>query len=160
MASNFNNTTPAAPTDNTNVNFQTDGSGNDSAYVPTSAQELKSVNVDLTAQTANVSATTIASPAVSGIYRLSVYEMLTNVGSVTSTLPSVVITWTDADNTTLQTVTLVPASASGNTLTTMVEGDVIMNVSGTTNIQYATSGYAANAATTMQYALHLRLEAL
>jgi hypothetical protein len=32
MASNFNSTTPAAPTGSLNVTWQTDGSGNDSAY--------------------------------------------------------------------------------------------------------------------------------
>ena len=36
MSTNFNNTTPAAPLGYTNVLWQTDGSGNDSAYVPTS----------------------------------------------------------------------------------------------------------------------------
>ncbi len=36
MSSNFNDTTPSAPAGNTNVSWQTDGSGNDSAYVPTS----------------------------------------------------------------------------------------------------------------------------
>ena len=35
MSSNFNNTTPAAPANCTNVAWQTDGSGNDSANVPT-----------------------------------------------------------------------------------------------------------------------------
>lgn len=34
MASNFNDTTPAAPGGNVNVKWQTDGAGNDSAYVP------------------------------------------------------------------------------------------------------------------------------
>lgn len=33
MASNFNDTTPAAPAGDTNVKWQTDGAGNDSAYV-------------------------------------------------------------------------------------------------------------------------------
>lgn len=33
MPSNFNHTTPAAPTGKKNINFQTDGAGNDSAYV-------------------------------------------------------------------------------------------------------------------------------
>lgn len=33
MASNFNNTTPAAPAGGVNVLWQTDGSGNDSAYI-------------------------------------------------------------------------------------------------------------------------------
>ena len=32
MSSNFNDTTPAAPTGKLNVKWQTDGSGNDSAY--------------------------------------------------------------------------------------------------------------------------------
>ena len=35
MSSNFNNTNPAAPANCTNVAWQTDGSGNDSANVPT-----------------------------------------------------------------------------------------------------------------------------
>lgn len=35
MPSNFNDTTPAAPGGNVNVKWQTDGAGNDSAYVPT-----------------------------------------------------------------------------------------------------------------------------
>lgn len=33
MASNFNDTTPAAPAGGTNVKWQTDGAGNDSAYI-------------------------------------------------------------------------------------------------------------------------------
>ena len=37
MPSNFNSTTPAAPAGFTNVVFQTDGNGNDSAYVPASS---------------------------------------------------------------------------------------------------------------------------
>jgi hypothetical protein len=35
MSTNFNDSVPAAPANNTNVKWQTDGSGNDSAYVPT-----------------------------------------------------------------------------------------------------------------------------
>jgi hypothetical protein len=35
VPSNFNDTTPAAPGGNVNVKWQTDGAGNDSAYVPT-----------------------------------------------------------------------------------------------------------------------------
>src|ERR1039458_4675373 len=36
ISPNFNGTTPAAPIGDTNVTFQVDGSGNVSAYVPTS----------------------------------------------------------------------------------------------------------------------------
>lgn len=41
MASNFNDTTPAAATGGVNVLFQTDGGGNDSAYLLTTASIIK-----------------------------------------------------------------------------------------------------------------------
>src|SRR5271156_6187232 len=46
MASNFNDTTPAAPAGFTNVSWATDGSGNDSAavQVPTYAADSGTVN--------------------------------------------------------------------------------------------------------------------
>jgi hypothetical protein len=45
MASNFNDTVPAAPAGNTNVAWQTDGSGNDSAYVPTPFLTVSNVSI-------------------------------------------------------------------------------------------------------------------
>src|ERR1017187_8158478 len=46
MSTNFIDTVPAAPAGYTNVRWQTDGSGNDSAYVPTSI--LTDVNTFIT----------------------------------------------------------------------------------------------------------------
>ncbi len=45
MSSNFNDTVPAAPAGSTNVSWQTDGSGNDSAYVPTSILTPSNVSI-------------------------------------------------------------------------------------------------------------------
>lgn len=47
MPSNFNSTTPAAPAGGVNVIFQTDGNGNDSAYLPSSAASPGGLNGDI-----------------------------------------------------------------------------------------------------------------
>src|ERR1700722_14309115 len=109
MASNFNSTTPAAPSGSVNVVFQTDGSGNDSAYVPASSGLL--APVALTGQTADISATnipTLATVSANGLYRVSVYIIVTTVDGASSTLPSVTISWTDADNSTVQSYVITP----------------------------------------------------
>lgn len=158
MSTNWNDTTPAAPANSTNVAFQTDGSGNASAYVPTSAVHLP--GIDLTAQVANISATDFVAAAsvLNGVYRISIIIQETSVGT-TSTLPSVVLTWTDEDNSTLQTFTLTPTSPSGNTLTTYGQATLIINAKVGFAIQYATTSYASTG-TPMQYALNLHVEFL
>lgn len=116
--------------------------------------------VDLTAQTADKGVTTLyAVPATgAGIYRVSGYIAVTTVDAASSTLPSIVIAWTDADNSTAQSFTLTPTNA-GNVLTTLQQGLMVVNAKASTNIQYSTSGYASGA-TPMAFALHLKLEAL
>ena len=156
MSVNLSSTTPAAPASNTNVTFQTDGSGNISAYVPSSAQNLPGVNT--TGLTANVAATTLLAVTTAGMYRVSGYIILTVAGSISSTLPSIVITWNDKDSTVAQTITLTPTNA-GNTTATYQQATCIIDAQATTNIQYSTTGYASNAAG-MTYALHLRIEAV
>lgn len=160
MATNWNDTTPAAPTGNTNVKFQTDGSGNASAYVPDAP--IKLPGVDLTAQAANIAATDFvaAVDTLDGIYRISIHIIETQAASVSSTLPSVVITWTDEDNSTLQTFTLAPSGASANNLTTYGQGSVIISAKLGFAIQYATTGYASSGVTPMQYALTMKVEYL
>lgn len=154
MASNFNDTTPAAPAGAKNVKWQKDGSGNISAYAST----LPDVAVDLTAQGANIAATTLLTPASPGLFRISVYIIVSRAASSTSTLPSVTITWTDQDNATGQSVTVTPTD-SGNLLTTVHEGTLVVSAAASA-IQYATAGFASSGGTSMQYALHMRAEAL
>lgn len=159
MSINFSNTTPAAPSGKTLITFQTDGQGNFSGYTST-ATELIGDGVDLTGQTADVgSATLVASPA-NGLYRISITIIVTVVDGASSTLPDVVITYADQDNGQTQTLTLVPSTPNGNTLTTLAEGDMIVSAGSTANITYATSGYASGTPNTMTFALHIRVEAM
>lgn len=160
MSTNINDTLPAAPANSTNVKWQTDGSGNLSGYVPTSAVHLP--GIDLEAQAANISATDFVAAAstLDGAYRISISIIVTQAASSSSTLPSVVLTWTDEVNSTSQTFTLTPASPTGNALTTYAQGTLFLNAKVGFAIQYATSSYASSGGTPMQYALTLRVEYL
>lgn len=158
MASNFNDTTPAAPVGTTNVAWQKDGSGNISANVPTSPAIANAV--DLTAQTANISATNLIASPANAVYRISSYIIVTTPDGASSTLPSIVISWTDQDNAQAQTLTLTPSSPTGNTTTTFGEFVATISASSAAAIKYATTSYASGTPATMQYALHLRIEQL
>jgi hypothetical protein len=113
--------------------------------------------VDQTLVQANISATTITN--VSGSYRASCYIVETQAGTVSSTLPSCVFTWTDGDSGGTLTATITPTSASGNTKSTYGQGTVLIHT-GATNVQYSTTSYASSGATPMQYAIHIRLEVM
>jgi len=161
MSINFSSTTPNPPAGNVNVVPQNDGAGNQSFYVPSSA--TVNTTVDLTAQSADISSTAIVSAPATGRYRLSGYIIVTTVastGAATSTLPNIVFGWTDPDNSTSQTATIIVASASGNLLTTYGQGSVFISAKTATNINYSTSGYASNTATQMKFSLHIVLEAI
>ena len=159
MSVNISNTTPAAPAGNQLATFQTDGSGNMSAYVPASSTLVTASSVNLTGQGANISATNLVASPSTGMYKISAYIIVTTVDGVSSTLPSVVITWTDPDNSTSQSLTLT-ATSTGNSLTTYKSATVPINVFSGAAIQYSTTGYASNTASQMKYALHIRVEAV
>lgn len=116
--------------------------------------------INTTGLTGNVSiATLYAVPASgAGMYRVSVFAVETVAGSISSTLPRTEITFTDVDANTSITINAT-ATSTANTVGTANQGQVVMNVKASTNIQYATTGYASNAAG-MTYAIHIRLEAL
>jgi hypothetical protein len=154
MAINLNGTTPAAPASTVNSAWQSDVSGNVSVNVPLSATILPPV--DTTGLTGNVGTSLLFAALASGRYRVSAYLIVTVVGSVSSTLPKITVTWTDPDNNTSQTQDLTATNA-GNLLTTLTQGSVFFSAKASTNIQYSTSGYASSAAG-MTYALHLDIE--
>lgn len=163
--STVNSVTIAAPTTVTTYaatlpdaqgtgNLANDGSGN-------LFWSTKGV-IDLTAQSADVGAATLYSVPASGagLYRVTAYIIVTTVastGAATSTLPSVVITWTDSDNSTSQTKTLT-ATNGGNLLTSYEQALMVVDAKASTTIQYSTSGYASDTASQMQYAVHIRAE--
>lgn len=134
-------------------------------------------SVDSTGNTANIALNALYAVPADGFYRVSAYVIITTVGTVTSTLPQVNVTWTDGDNAVGQSIVLTGGvgvtptpppgyasaatqSALANTTSTLRGGDFVCYVNGGTNIQYSTSGYAANAANSMVYSVHIRVEAL
>jgi hypothetical protein len=145
--------TLAAPTINATTTFQLAGNV---------VGKITAGTVDLITQAGDVGTTTLYAVPVSGagLYRVSAYIIVTQAASTSSTLPSVVLTFFDLANLTQQTYTLVPASPTGNSLTTLAAGDFVVAAEALTNITYATSGYASSGGTPMQFALHLRLEAM
>jgi hypothetical protein len=130
------------------------------------------VSVNLTAQTGNINPTTLYAVPIGagGMYRVSCYIVTTQAATVSSTLPSCVITWTDAD-TSVSPSFPITATSTQNIVgvvgpNVINNGGVItsspfpINVKGGTNIQYNTSNYASSGATPMQFAIHIRLENL
>jgi hypothetical protein len=129
------------------------------------------VDVDLTAQAANIAATTILTTTASGFYRLNTWEVLTQAATTSSTVPTVQVVFTDADSSTRWTLSTCEGfsvnavglsfctdirSTSQSTGTT--PSPVTFYAKTGTTIQYQTIGYASTGATPMQYALHVRLE--
>jgi len=114
--------------------------------------------VDQTLVQANISSTAITN--VAGFYRLSCTIVETQAATSSSTLPSCVITWTDADSGATLTATFTSGSPTGNTKSTYVAGQAPLIHTGATNVNYSTTSYASSGATAMQYAIHIRLEAL
>jgi hypothetical protein len=158
MSVNLSSTTPAAPAGSTNVTFQTDGSGNVSAYI-SSAVELTGNGFDATAQTADIGTTSLITSPTAGRYRVSAYIIVTTVDGASSTLPSIVLTWNDADNGAAQTLALTPTNA-GNTTTTYEYNDAFVSLDVSAPLAFSTTGYASGTPATMQFAIHITVEKL
>jgi hypothetical protein len=163
MSTNWNSSTPSIPGGNTAVTFQTDAEGNFSAYVPTPAtpplSPVVETPVDLTAQDANISSTALYAVTSTGRFRVGGYIVLTTADLVSSALPSIVIGWTDADNSVTQTLALTLVN-TGNTTTTYATGSEVISALTGNNITYSTTGYLSNTPSAMKYALHLTIESL
>lgn len=110
-----------------------------------------------------------------GLYRVSAYVVVTRQATTSSTMPKVQIDWTDSDtntavgpfDVTLTSTAVNPAvganSAGQNVITADTGtpvGTMIISARQSTNINYRTTGFASSGATSMQYAIHIRLEAL
>ncbi len=115
--------------------------------------------IDKTAQGSNISSTNIYTAPANGMYRVTVIIMLTQVASTSSTLPQVNIGWTDGDNNTAQT-TIATSPSSSNNLTTYETASVVVYAESGSAISYSTSSYASSGSPSMQYSVHIRVEAL
>lgn len=119
--------------------------------------------VDLTGQSAAIGATTIyAVPASNtGMYRVSWVASVTTAASVSSVLGGTngfQVLYTDGDDAVVKTS---PASvtSNANTTGTQISGSVIVYARQSTNIQYQMD-YTSVGGTSMQYNLHVKVEAL
>lgn len=128
--------------------------------------------IDLTGQTAAVTnSTALYTPTVTGMFRVSYYAKVTTAGT-SSVLGGTVgfqILYSDGTDAVAQTVTLPATSQAGNTITigtgnvgntttTVSYGDAMVYAASGTAITYG-FGYSSTG-TTMQYELHVKVEAL
>ncbi|HKW75645.1 MAG TPA: hypothetical protein VJN64_08990, partial [Terriglobales bacterium] len=139
--------------------------GGTGAWTTLPAGGIPVTQVDLTAQGANIAATTILTPGANGFYRVSGYSVVSRAATTSSTNPGVFINYTDADSGAAETPAAFISSNTANVLGSVSScnggtvswcGMLIYAKSGVA-IQYSTTGYASSGATSMQYALHLRL---
>jgi len=124
--------------------------------------------VALTTQSASIAATTLyTAPAVDTTIRVSAYTIITRAATSSSTLGSLGITFTDADNTTSQNMTMrcnnrtgtSTTSVTGNSLTTSLNCEAVVRINASSAITYE-QGYASSGATTMQYSTYWTVERL
>jgi hypothetical protein len=123
--------------------------------------ELALVNTATTLNANQGSATLFAVPAaLAGIYRASVYAVVTTADGASSTLPSVGIGWTDNDTSTPLLAANVSSTNTANAVGAFAQGVQVFNAKGGTNITWQTSSYASGTAGVMKYAVRIRLEYL
>jgi hypothetical protein len=114
---------------------------------------------------ANTGPTTLVTPAANGFYRFSCYVVTTRAATSSSTLPQCQVNWQDAD-TAVAEVYITTVGSTANTLG--VVGQMTTGATSGPNsflyaksgvaITYQTTNYATSGATSMQYAVHVRLE--
>jgi len=136
-------------------------------------QPVEYATVDLTAQGASIGSTSAyAVPATgAGLYRISIYGVVSQAATTSSTLPTACVIWTDRDSSGAQqqifNVTASGLTNTSNTTSTSEYGTIVVNAKLSTTINYAFgnactggSAYASVGATSMQYAVRVRVEAL
>ncbi len=129
--------------------------------------------VDLTAQSAAITATTLYTPTASAMFRISFVIRVTTAASTSSILggtTGVVLTFTEPDGSVAQTfviamddqtgAVIVPANGNAaNTTQAMGQGTAVIYAKTGVAIQYAI-GYTSVGVTAMQYSVHAKCEQL
>lgn len=108
----------------------------------------------ITAQAASLAATTLVPVPATGLYRVTYYARISRAATVSSSL-TVTIRWTDGS----VALTLPGAALIANTTTTFQTVSVVLQADQGAAIEIETT-YATSGATTMQYALSARVEAV
>jgi len=124
---------------------------------------------DATTQSANISTTTVYAVLASGagMYQISCYVVETRAATNSSTLPNCGVVWTDNESSVVES-NWITGQNTGNApgviamswtsgSNSVGGGFEIMNAQASTNIRFNTQSYASNGATSMQYAVHVKL---
>lgn len=129
--------------------------------------------IDLTGQTAAITATSLYTPAATGMVRINYYAKVTTAASVSSILggtSGLVVTFTDGTDSVAQTAFTLPEDnqagnslsvGSGNTTNTtqaVLQGNAVVWAKTGVNMTYA-FGYSSTG-TAMAYELHIKVETL
>lgn len=154
---------PAAPALGADVTNGTIYVGNKGVWKADSGQVA---SASLTGQVAAISATTLYTPTVSGIYTLDWYAKVTVVDGASSTLGALTVTFKDTDTVNQSIVaggfTQAGAAATtntGNTTASSLNGNLTINAASGTAIQYAVA-YASGTPGVMTYEIKFRLSFL
>lgn len=121
--------------------------------VDASAQRIGRA-LGLTTQGASLAATTLVPVPATGLYRVSTYARITRAATVSSSL-TVTVRWTDGG----VALSQAGAAITGNTTATFQTASALVQADQGTLITIETT-YASSGATTMQFALSARTEAL
>ncbi len=121
---------------------------------------------DLTAQSAAKTATTLLTPSVTGLYRISAYLKVTTAAGTSSTLGALTITYTDGTDSVAQShicglqtqAGAIATTNAGNTTASKLLGDIVIYAKAGVAVQYAIA--YASSGTAMQYEAHLGIEAM
>lgn len=130
-------------------------------WLQSSQQSLQSTpriftNVIETTQSASIATTAFPNAQISGgLYRLTYSAQITRAATTSSSL-EVTFLWSSQDGTS-QTAT--SAAMTGNTVTTVQSGSILINSDVNTPLSYSTT-YASVGAVTMQYTVSFVLENL
>ncbi|MGH6837496.1 MAG: beta strand repeat-containing protein [Methylocella sp.] len=115
--------------------------------------------VDSTAQGANIGLTTLVTPGANNFYRVSCFVVLTRAATTSSVMPACNFAYTDESSTAVAATALTSTSVA-NAVGTKSSGTAVLYAKSGVAIQYSTTGFVTSGATTMQYAVHVRLELL
>jgi hypothetical protein len=114
---------------------------------------------DQTLLSANSGTITLTTPGANGFYQIDCYVIETRAATTSSTLPQCQVLYTDADSSnafTFQLTNTTSINAAGVAGQPVLQPWMFYAKSGVA-IQYNSTGYLSNGATSMQYAMHVRL---
>jgi hypothetical protein len=110
-------------------------------------------------QAANVNNPSVYAVPASGMYRVSIYIVITQAATTSATMPGSQVTYTEAA-TSVGMADPVFFSAAANAVGSHIGGSAVIQAQQGSNIGYLTNNYASVGATPMQYQVRVAIERL